>query len=113
MITATTWVPRGFAAQFPERAKFDEAEFERIANMARLKLEDAQEELEEAQAEEDVAMDEDNKSDDEKTKEDKTGAEKSDKKQKKEKQKETMKDADSDEEYVFQAFYSFQLEFEY
>lgn len=51
MITATTWVPRGFAAPFPSRYQFDEDEYERISKLANLQLEDAKEELEEAQAE--------------------------------------------------------------
>jgi hypothetical protein len=54
MITATTWVPRGFAAPFPSRYQFDEDEYERISKLANLQLEDAKEELEEAQAEEKV-----------------------------------------------------------
>lgn len=52
MITATTWVPRGFAAPFPEKYQFDEDEYERISKLANLQLEDAKEDLEEAQAEE-------------------------------------------------------------
>ena len=52
MITATAWVPRGFAAPFPTRYQFDDDEYERISKLANLKLEDAKEELEEAQAEE-------------------------------------------------------------
>lgn len=51
MITATTWVPRGFAAPFPEKYQFDEDEFERISQLAKLQLDDAKEDLEEAQAE--------------------------------------------------------------
>ncbi|KAF3939555.1 Xenin [Dactylella cylindrospora] len=50
MITATTWVPRGFAAEFPNRKPFDEDEFSRIAEIAKLKLDDAQEDLDDAQA---------------------------------------------------------------
>ncbi|RPB03697.1 WD40 repeat-like protein [Choiromyces venosus 120613-1] len=50
MITATTWVPRGFAAQFPQRYDIDEKEFARIADLARLHLEDAREDLAEAEA---------------------------------------------------------------
>jgi len=46
MITATTWVPRGFAAPFPSRYQFDEDEYERISKLANLQLEDAKEELE-------------------------------------------------------------------
>ncbi|CAK7567219.1 MAG: rRNA-processing protein [Sporothrix epigloea] len=49
MITTTAWVPRGFAAPFPKKYDFDEAEFERIAELAKLQLDDAQEDLEEAQ----------------------------------------------------------------
>jgi periodic tryptophan protein 1 len=52
MITATTWVPRGFAAPFPSRYQFDEDEYDRISKLANLQLEDAKEELAEAQAEE-------------------------------------------------------------
>ena len=51
MITATTWVPRGFAAPFPEKYQFDEDEYERISQLAKLQLDDAKEDLEEAQAE--------------------------------------------------------------
>lgn len=50
MITATTWVPRGFAAPFPSRYQFDEDEYDRISKLANLQLEDAKDELEEAQA---------------------------------------------------------------
>ncbi|KAK3311317.1 WD40-repeat-containing domain protein [Chaetomium strumarium] len=49
MITTTTWVPRGFAAPFPTKYNFDEEEFERIANLAKLQLDDAKEDLEEAE----------------------------------------------------------------
>lgn len=52
MITTSTWVPRGFAAPFPAKYNFDEAEFERIANLAKLQLDDANEDLQEAQQEE-------------------------------------------------------------
>jgi hypothetical protein len=52
MITATTWVPRGFAAPFPNKYVFDEDEYERIAQLAKLQLDDAKEELEEAQEKE-------------------------------------------------------------
>lgn len=48
MITATAWVPRGFAAEFPDRKEFNEDEFDRIAEIAKLKLDDAEDELEEA-----------------------------------------------------------------
>ncbi|CAJ2501448.1 Uu.00g043010.m01.CDS01 [Anthostomella pinea] len=51
MITTSAWVPRGFAAPFPSRYTFDESEFERIAGLAKLQLDDANEDLEEAEAE--------------------------------------------------------------
>lgn len=49
MITTTAWVPRGFAAPFPNKYKFDEEEYERIAALAKLQLGDAEEDLAEAQ----------------------------------------------------------------
>ncbi|EHL03374.1 putative Uncharacterized WD repeat-containing protein C17D11.16 [Glarea lozoyensis 74030] len=49
MITATAWVPRGFAAPFPTKYTFDEDEFQRIAELAKLQLDDANEDLEEVQ----------------------------------------------------------------
>lgn len=48
MVTATAWVPRGFAAPFPTKYEFDEEEFDRIAKLAKLQLNDAEEDLEEA-----------------------------------------------------------------
>ncbi|KAJ3945695.1 rRNA-processing protein [Colletotrichum fioriniae] len=55
MITTSTWVPRGFAAPFPSKYTFDESEYERIAELAKLQLDDAEEDLREAQDEEDGA----------------------------------------------------------
>ncbi|KIV86800.1 hypothetical protein PV11_02388 [Exophiala sideris] len=49
MTLATTWVRRGVAAQFPTKYQVDEAELSRISKLARLQLEDAQADLEEAQ----------------------------------------------------------------
>lgn len=51
MITATAWVPRGYAAAFPTKYVFDEEEYERIAQLAKLQLDDANEDLEEAREE--------------------------------------------------------------
>ncbi|KAH0551666.1 hypothetical protein GP486_007116 [Trichoglossum hirsutum] len=48
MITATAWVPRGFPAPFPTRYEFNEEEFERISDLAKLQLEEAREGLDEA-----------------------------------------------------------------
>ncbi|ROT39872.1 WD40 repeat-like protein [Sodiomyces alkalinus F11] len=61
MITATAWVPRGFAAPFPTKSTFDEAEFERIAELAKLQLDDAEEDLRQAQEAQGDASDEDGK----------------------------------------------------
>ena len=49
MITATAWVPRGRAAAYPTRYTFDEDEYARISKLAKLELDDAKEDLEEAQ----------------------------------------------------------------
>jgi periodic tryptophan protein 1 len=69
MITAAQWVPRGFAAPFPKKYNFDEAEFERIADLAKLQLEDAEEDLKEAQQDEAESSEEgDDKKKTEKTK---------------------------------------------
>ncbi|KAK6079793.1 WD domain-containing protein [Seiridium cupressi] len=53
MITSSAWVPRGFAAPFPTKYAFDDEEFERIAELAKLQLDDANDDLEEAQEEQD------------------------------------------------------------
>jgi periodic tryptophan protein 1 len=52
MITTAAWVPRGFAAPFPTKYTFDDAELERIAALAKLQLDEANEGLEEAREEE-------------------------------------------------------------
>lgn len=49
MITATSWVKRGVAAQFPVKYEIDEDEINRISKLARIQLEEAQEDLKEAQ----------------------------------------------------------------
>jgi periodic tryptophan protein 1 len=49
MVLATTWVRRGVAAPFPKKYEIDEAELGRISKLARLQLEDAQDELTTAQ----------------------------------------------------------------
>lgn len=50
MITALGWVARGKAAQFPTKYILDDDELGRISELAKLQLEDAQEDLEEARA---------------------------------------------------------------
>lgn len=49
MITTTTWVKRGVAAQFPTRYEIDEAEMGRISKLARMQLEDAKDDMNAAQ----------------------------------------------------------------
>lgn len=48
MITATAWVPRGHAAAYPTKYHFDEDEYARISKLAKLELDDAKDDLEEA-----------------------------------------------------------------
>lgn len=57
MITATTWVPRGYAAEFPTKYAVDDQELARISKLAKLKLEDAKEDLQEAEKGEDSELD--------------------------------------------------------
>ncbi|KAJ5887768.1 hypothetical protein N7495_007809 [Penicillium taxi] len=70
MITTTAWVRRGVAAQFPTKYEINEEEMNRISKLARMQLEEAQDDLNAAQdggkdeADEDSAMDEDTKADD-------------------------------------------------
>lgn len=64
MITTAAWVPRGFAAPFPQKYDFDEDEFERIASLAKLKLDDANEDLEEAQKKNSAGKDSDDEESD-------------------------------------------------
>ena len=49
MITASIWVPRGAAAAFPEKYDINEDELARISKLAKLQLEDANEDLKEAE----------------------------------------------------------------
>ncbi|KAL8695861.1 MAG: hypothetical protein Q9224_003111, partial [Gallowayella concinna] len=46
MITASIWVPRGAAAAFPTKYDVDENELARISKLAKLQLQDAEEDLE-------------------------------------------------------------------
>lgn len=49
MITATSWVRRGVAAQFPTKYEIDEEEIGRISKLAKMQLEEAQGDLKAAQ----------------------------------------------------------------
>lgn len=67
MITTTAWVRRGVAAQFPTKYEIDEEEMNRISKLARMQLEEAQDDLSAAKAgkmddgEDDSTMEEDSK----------------------------------------------------
>jgi periodic tryptophan protein 1 len=69
MITTTAWVRRGVAAQFPTKYEIDEEEMNRISKLARMQLEEAQDDLSAAKAgkmddgEDDATMDEDKEAD--------------------------------------------------
>lgn len=51
MITATAWVPRGYAAQRPSRNELNPEEFDRIVKLAKLQVDDAKHDLDEVRAE--------------------------------------------------------------
>lgn len=59
LISATTWVPRGFASEDPVRYDFDDEEMDRLAGMATLKLSEAKEEWEDAEDDSENEDDED------------------------------------------------------
>jgi periodic tryptophan protein 1 len=94
MITCTAWVPRGYAAPFPTKYNFDEEEFERIAAMAKLQLDDAREDLEEAEAEAEA------EAEGEEAESGKSGSKKSKKDKKKSKDSKDDNDDDSASEFV-------------
>ena len=48
MITATTWVPRGYAATLPTKYDVDDHELARISKLTKLKLDDAKDDLQNA-----------------------------------------------------------------
>ena len=52
MISATAWVPRGLASEFPQQYELDDEEMKRIEAMSKLNLEEAQADLEYAEEEE-------------------------------------------------------------
>ena len=66
MITASVWVPRGAAANYPIKHDVDETELSRISKLAKLQLEDANEDLDEARNKEANRSDKDD-SDEERT----------------------------------------------
>ena len=48
IITASVWVPRGAAANFPTKYDINEKELARISELAKLHLKDAEDELDHA-----------------------------------------------------------------
>jgi hypothetical protein len=56
MHTSLAWVPRGRSAAHPRKYELDEAELERVSKLAKIRLEDAQFDLESAQAAEAAAQ---------------------------------------------------------
>ncbi len=65
MITATAWVPRGFAAQFPTQYNPDDEEVSRIYKLGKIRLDDAKEDLKAAQESKEPSETGDEDSDDE------------------------------------------------
>ncbi|EDO17055.1 hypothetical protein Kpol_530p25 [Vanderwaltozyma polyspora DSM 70294] len=57
MISATCWVPRGFASEFPEKYELDDEEMERINQLAKLNIDDAKADIDEEQAGEEADED--------------------------------------------------------
>ena len=51
MITALSWVPRGYPAQFPRRHELNEEEFGRISKLAKLQLSHARDDLQDVNSE--------------------------------------------------------------
>lgn len=49
MISATSWVPRGYASEFPEHYDLNDEEMARIEAMAKLNIDEAQADLEDAE----------------------------------------------------------------
>lgn len=65
LITATTWVPRGFAAQFPTKYEFNQEEFDRISALAKQQLSSALEDLDDARRNADGTVEEGEEEDEE------------------------------------------------
>lgn len=66
MITASVWVPRGAAANFPTKYDIDEKELARISKLAKLQLKDAEDDLDHARNPENQEPETDQSSEDEK-----------------------------------------------
>ncbi|KAH3671429.1 hypothetical protein WICMUC_004609 [Wickerhamomyces mucosus] len=64
MLSATTWVPRGFASEFPEKYELDDQEMERITKLAQLEINDAQKNIKAIETGEDDDTEEQNDDED-------------------------------------------------
>ena len=62
MISAIQWIRQGAAAQHPEKFNFDEKEYERITQIAKDRLGDAQFDLNAAQEQAGMDLDSDSES---------------------------------------------------
>ena len=51
LISAVSWIPRGAAAQHPSKYTVDAAELERVSQLAKVRLDNAKDQLEMAQLE--------------------------------------------------------------
>ncbi|SMN19873.1 similar to Saccharomyces cerevisiae YLR196W PWP1 Protein with WD-40 repeats involved in rRNA processing [Maudiozyma saulgeensis] len=69
MISATAWVPRGYASEFPEKYELDDDEIKRIENMANLNLNEIDVEEVERMAAEEANINRDQNNGDENVKE--------------------------------------------
>ena len=58
IITASIWVARGAAAAFPTKYDIDEDELARISKLAKLKLDDAKDDLNDAEQHKDTTASE-------------------------------------------------------
>ncbi|KAK9477279.1 WD40-repeat-containing domain protein [Lipomyces japonicus] len=64
MISSTAWVPKGYAAEYPEAYDLDDSEISRISQLAQLRLDDALEDLEDAEQNDQNEETEQNESED-------------------------------------------------
>jgi periodic tryptophan protein 1 len=58
MLSSTTWVPRGFASEFPEQYELNDEEMERINKLAQLEIDDAKQGIKALQEDSDEDVEE-------------------------------------------------------
>lgn len=54
VISATTWVPRGYASEYPIKYEFNDEELEHLSGMAKLQIKSTEEEMEDEEGEEEA-----------------------------------------------------------